>query len=193
MNDSHILYLRRALEKIAQGPYTFEYEHERLEECQLIARGALTGRWEADDNPEVALSPTAQQVIAPSEPSIAGGAPAPLSSAMIDGLVFKQRRGEPWTPSECGELLDAYQSLMEAYHETAPFRSPEPRPEETAVRITERIAVAIEDWAKACEREPSRPELAQAYRNVAAMVREATGDVTKLVRAGASDGEGEKS
>lgn len=45
-----------------------------------------------------------------------GGAPAPLSSAMIDGLLSKQRRGEAWTPSECGELLDAYQSLMEAYH-----------------------------------------------------------------------------
>lgn len=35
-----------ALKQIAYGPYAFEYEHERFEECQNIARRALSGEAE---------------------------------------------------------------------------------------------------------------------------------------------------
>lgn len=44
--DTAGMVMRRALERIARGPYTFEYEHERLEECQQIAASVLAGRWE---------------------------------------------------------------------------------------------------------------------------------------------------
>lgn len=74
--------------------------------------------------------------------------PPNLSSQMIDGLTFKLKRGEPWTESERGELLDAYQSLMEAYHDVGSLSQGAPESE---------LRAAAEALLDECESEMGNP------------------------------------
>lgn len=47
--DDSLRVLTEALQKIAHGPYETEYEYERFEECQNIARAALVSRSPQDE------------------------------------------------------------------------------------------------------------------------------------------------